>query len=353
MTEPDDELGITEIPEVHLAVGAPPESAAVAGVPEATGRGVLSLNALRAVGVEALGLTTFYLLVIIYFSVTAEHFLTYSNALAILSNVTLIGIVSIGQALAVISGGFDLSVSGTVPLGAVSFVIFSNLGLPMPVTILLAVLSGSGVGLVNALIITRIGINPLITTLGTLSIASGLAYTVTNGQTVTMKHLADSALANTSIGGVPYYVIALIVLALVSYFVLRNTVFGRMLYAIGGNREASRLAGIRIDLITGSVYVISGSLAAFAGVIISSQLLAGTPTVGSDAALSSIAAVILGGAALTGGVGGIPGTLVGVLVLGTIANGMALLAVPAFYQQIATGAVLLLAVGFGRLRTLL
>ena len=312
-----------------------------------------SLSSLRALGVEALGLTTFYLLVIVFFSITADHFLTYSNALAILSNVTLIGIVSIGQALAIISGGFDLSVSGTVPLGAVSFVIFANMGLPLPVAMLLAVLTGSAVGLVNALIITRIGINPLITTLGTLSVATGLAYTLTNGQTVQLESFGYAVLSNTTAGGVSDYVVALLVLAVASYLVLRNTVFGRMLYAIGGNREASRLAGIRVDLITSCVYVISGSLAAFAGVIISSELLAGTPTVGSDSALSSIAAVILGGAALTGGVGGIPGTLIGVLVLGTIANGMALLAVPAFYQQIATGAVLLLAVGFGRLRSLL
>jgi ribose transport system permease protein len=316
-------------------------------------RRLFTASRLRAFGVEALGLTTFYVLVIIFFSVAAPHFLTYSNTLAILSTVTLIGIVSIGQALAIISGGFDLSVSGTVPLGAVLFAVLINHGVPVPLAILLATLSGSMVGLVNGLIITRLGINPLITTLGTLSVATGLAYTVTNGQTVALKDLNAGVLANIAFGGISYYVIALLLFAVLSFFLLRNTVFGRMLYAIGGNREASRLAGLRTDLITATVYVLSGSLAAFAGVIIASELLAGTPTVGSDAALSSIAAVILGGAALTGGVGGIPGTLVGVLVLGTIANGMALLAVPAFYQQIATGAVLLLAVGFGRLRTLL
>ncbi|MDQ6899398.1 MAG: ABC transporter permease [Candidatus Dormibacteraeota bacterium] len=318
-----------------------------------TVRRFFTASRLRAFGVEALGLTTFYVLVIIFFSVAAPHFLTYSNTLAILSTVTLIGIVSIGQALAIISGGFDLSVSGTVPLGAVLFAVLINHGVPVSLAIVLATLSGSTVGLVNGLIVTRLGINPLITTLGTLSVATGLAYTVTNGQTVALKDLNAGVLANIAFGGISYYVIALLLFAVLSFFLLRNTVFGRMLYAIGGNREASRLAGLRIDLITATVYVLSGSLAAFAGVIIASELLAGTPTVGSDAALSSIAAVILGGAALTGGVGGIPGTLVGVLVLGTIANGMALLAVPSFYQQIATGAVLLLAVGFGRLRTLL
>jgi ribose transport system permease protein len=307
----------------------------------------------RRVGIEAFGLSTFYLLVIVFFSVTSENFLSFSNALNILSNITLIGIVSIGQALAIISGGFDLSVSGTVPLGAVTYAILVNRGVPIPLSMLLSVLSGSTVGLANGLIITKIGINPLITTLGTLSIGVGLAYTLTNGLTTPFTNLNAAVLADTTVGGISYYVLAFVVLAIAGWLVLRNTVFGRMLYAIGGNREASRLAGIRVDLITTIVYVLSGSLSAFAGLIIASQLFAGSATVGSSAALSSISAVILGGAALTGGVGGIPGTMVGVLVLGTISDGMALLAVPAFYQQIATGAVLLLAVGFGRLRAIL
>jgi ribose transport system permease protein len=148
-------------------------------------------------------------------------------------------------------------------------------------------------------------------------------------------------------------VLVLVVLAVIAFLTLRYTVFGRMLYAIGGNREASRLAGMRVNLITVLVYVLCSSLAALAGVIVASQLLAGSATVGADAALQSIAAVILGGAALTGGVGGIPGTLIGVLVLGTITNGMALMQVPAFYQQIATGSILLLAVAFGRLRNII
>ena len=122
--------------------------------------------------------------------------------------------------------------------------------------------------------------------------------------------------------------------------------------AIGGNREASRLTGLRVDEITILIYILCAALAAFAGVVVSSQLLAGSATVGANAALTSIAAVILGGAALFGGVGGVGGTLIGVLVLGTIANGMALMMMPAFYQQIATGAILLLAVGFGRLRAI-
>ena len=304
-------------------------------------------------GFQVLGIGAFYFLILLFFSFATPHFLTYSNAINILSNVTVIGIVSLGQALAIISGGFDLSVSGALPLGAVVFALLSNAGLSTPVAILLVVVVGALVGLFNGLIVTKLGINPLITTLGSMSITIGLAYTLSRGITVPFKDLEAGILADKTFGDISYYVLAFVFLSIAMYLILRNTVFGRMVYAIGGNREASRLAGMRVDLVTTLIYVICSALAAFSGVVVASQLLAGSASVGAEAALSSIAAVILGGASLMGGVGGIPGTLIGVLVLGTIANGMALMQVPAFYQQIATGAILLLAVGFGRLRAVL
>jgi ribose transport system permease protein len=305
------------------------------------------------IGFQTLGIGTFYLFILIFFSIASPYFLTYSNALNILTNVSVIGIVAIGQALAVISGGFHISVSGTLPLGAVVFALLSNAGFGVAEAMLLAIAVGAFVGLINGMIVTKLQINPLITTLGTLSIGVGLAFTLSSGVTIPFADLDAGVLADKTLGGLSYYLVAFLLLSILAFSVLRFTVFGRMLYAIGGNREASRLAGMRIDLVTIAVYVQCGSLAAFAGVVVASQLLAGSATVGTDAALSSIAAVILGGASLTGGVGGIPGTLIGVLVLGTIANGMVLLQVPAFYQQIATGAILLVGVGFARLRGIL
>jgi ribose transport system permease protein len=302
-------------------------------------------------GMQALGLGGFYVLTLIYFSIQADHFFSFSNTINILSNVSVIGIVTLGQMLVLIAGGFDLSVGGTLPLGGVVFTILINHGVAIPEAWLIATLSGGAVGVANGLIITRIGINPLVTTLGTLSVTAGLANLVTAGETVPFNDLNAGAV-DTVVAGIPVYIGVWLAITLLVFVVLRFTVFGRMVYAIGGNREASRLAGIRVDLITTLVYVISGALAAFAGVVLAQQLLAGAPSVGSTAALTSIAAVILGGAALTGGVGGVPGTVVGVLVLGTVANGLALMQVPAFYQQIATGSILLLAVGFGRLRAL-
>ena len=302
-------------------------------------------------GIQALGLGGFYVLVLIFFSLEAPHFFSFSNTVNILSNVSVIGIVTLGQALVLIAGGFDLSVAGTVPLGSVIFTILINRGFNVGEAWAGAAVAGGLIGLGNGLIITRIGINALVTTLGTLSITGGLAYVVTNGETVPFANLDNGPIDNV-VGGMPIYVWVWIAMNVLVFVVLRFTVFGRMIYAIGGNREASRLAGVRVDLVTTLVYVISGALGAFSGVMLAQQLLAGAPTVGSTAALTSIAAVILGGASLTGGVGGVPGTIVGVLVLGTVANGMALMQVPAFYQQIATGSILLLAVGFGRLRAL-
>jgi ribose transport system permease protein len=304
------------------------------------------------VGLQTLGIGTFYAIILVFFSFASPDFLTYSNGVNILTNVSVIGIVALGQAFAIISGGFDLSVSGVVPLGAVTFALLANAGLPLPLAILLVLVAGGVVGLVNGLIVTKLGINPLITTLGTLSISVGIAYSLSSGVTIPFEEMSAGVLADQAWAGISYYLIAFALLSTLSFLLLRFTVFGRMLYAIGGNREASRLAGMRVDLVTILVYVQCAVLAAFAGVVVASQLLAGSATVGTDAALTSIAAVVLGGAALTGGVGGIPGTLIGVLVLGTMANGMILLQVPAFYQQIATGVILLLGVGFARLREL-
>jgi ribose transport system permease protein len=304
-------------------------------------------------GVQTLGIGMFYILILAFFSFASPEFFTYSNTVNILTNVSVIGIVALGQALAIISGGFDLSVSGVVPLGAITFALFTNIGMDVPMAIIAVILVGSFVGLANGLIVTKLGINPLITTLGTLSIGVGTAYSLSSGVTIPFTHASAGVLAYEAWAGVSYYLIAFILLSIVTFLMLRFTVFGRMLYAIGGNREASRLAGMRVNLVTIFVYLQCAALAAFAGVVVASQLLAGSATVGTDAALTSIAAVVLGGASLTGGIGGIPGTLIGVLVLGTIANGMVLLQVPAFYQQIATGVILLLGVGFARIREMI
>lgn len=317
-------------------------------VPAATRVRRLALNENSMRGVILAG---FLVAVIVFFSTRSDAFFTSDNALNILVNASVIGIVSLGQALTIISGGFDLSVSGTVPLGGVLFAILLNDGHSLLVSLAGVLLAGAAAGLVNGLIVAKANINPLIATLGTMSVTGGLALTIADGIQIPFEDPdKGGALTDKSLLGVNNHVWLLLGLSLVVFLALRYTVFGRYLYTVGGNREAARLAGIRVDAVTVSVYVCSAVLATLAGAILASQLLTGSGTAGTDSGLQSIAAVILGGASLSGGVGGVPGTLIGVLILGTLANGMAILSVPAFYQTIATGVVLLLAVGISQIR---
>lgn len=303
----------------------------------------------RGSKITVLGVVVFYVAVIVFFWTTTAHFTAYANAVNIVSTASVLLIVSLGQSLTIISGGFDLSVGGVVPLGAVVYALLASSGMNPIVGILAVIGVGASVGALNAFVIGRIGINPLIATLGSLSVTSGLALTLAKGVTVQLPPSAG-VLGNTGPGTIPYYTFVALGLAIVVHLLLSRTTLGRRVYVVGGNAEAARLAGIRVLGVQFAVYMISSMLAALAGIVYASELLAAAGNVGSSATLESIAAVVLGGAALTGGVGTIPGTVLGVLILGTVSNGMGLMRVPAFYEQIVTGVVLLVAVGFGRLQ---
>lgn len=315
---------------------------------DARGRGRAA--SLRQGVVQSLGIAGFLLALVVVFAVSTPRFLTDDNLVGILTSVAFIGVVSLGQTMVIIAGGFDLSVAGVAPLAAVVYAQQVNDGRPILLAVGIALAAGAAVGVVNGLIVTKGGINPLITTLGMLSISGGIAFSLVGGQSVPIDDLAAGFMAETDLFWLPNQVWLFALAALSLALVLRFTVYGRSLYAIGGNREAARLAGMRTDALAVSTYVASGAFAALGGVILASQLLAGDGNLGKDAALLSVAAVVLGGGSLLGGAGGALGTAAGVLVLGTLANGLTLLHVSTFYQQIATGAVLLLAVGFSRLR---
>jgi ribose transport system permease protein len=307
----------------------------------------------RGLLVRSLGIGLFLVVVLVYFTLSTSNFLTLSNITDILSGVAVLGIVAIGQTGVIISGGFDLSVAGVLPLACVLFVKFSNSGASLPVALVETLAIGAAVGIINAVLIVKAGINPLIVTLATMSIAGGAAYTITNGTTLELANIANGNLGNLAVGSLPWYLFIFIGLALLAAVIMRFTVLGRIIYALGGSREASVLAGIRVDLVTIVVYAVSAALAAFAGVVTASQILAGSAGVGSTDALMSVAAVVLGGAALSGGTGGIIGTIGGVLVLGCLSNGLALMQVQSFYVQIITGAALIVAVMFSRLSQIL
>lgn len=306
--------------------------------------------ALKAGAVQSLGIAGFLLVLVLVFSASTPRFLTGDNLVGILASVAFIGVVALGQTVVIVGGGFDLSVAGVAPLSAVVYAQQVNDGRAVAVAFLIALVTGAVVGTVNGLIVTKGGINPLITTLGMLSVSGGVAFTLVDGQSVPIENFSAGFMAETNLLWVPNQVWLFVLAALALAFVLRFTVYGRALYALGGNKEAARLAGMRTDALAISTYVASGTFAALGGVILASQLLAGDGNLGKDAALLSVAAVVLGGGSLLGGAGGALGTAAGVLVLGTLANGLTLMHVSTFYQQIATGVVLLVAVGFSQLR---
>ena len=323
--------------------------------PIAIGRGASRLRQSGLFGENSLQfvlLLAFLAAISIFFASFDSRFATGNNVMTIISVSSVIGLVSLGQALTLIAGGFDLSVGGVVPLGGILFAILSNMGWPLLPAVLAVVTTGAAFGLVNGIIITRFKINPMIATLGMLSITGGFALTISNGLQIPFDDIDAGVLAARSFLNVNNHVWLLVVLSAVLFAVLRFSSYGRRIYAVGGNREAARFAGIRTDAVTTSVYTLCAAFAALAGIILASQLLTGSGTAGVNTNLQSITAVILGGATLSGGVGGVPGTLIGVLILGALSNGMAILHVPSFYQTMATGVVLLLAVGLSQLRVL-
>ncbi|MEV7605996.1 ABC transporter permease [Paenarthrobacter sp. NPDC089322] len=286
-------------------------------------------------------------------ALTSNRFLSTGNVVAIFQAMAVLCIASIGQTLAIITGGFDLSIGGVLPLAGIVFATTVNT-VPGPVGVVVAIFAalaiGAAVGLVNGFFITKLKVNPLITTLGTLSVAGGAAFLFNNGVTTIVSSPAAKGLTGPVFGRLTWDVVMFIGLALLTTLILHYTIWGRIMYALGGSREAVRRAGIRADRATTSIYIASGCFAAFAGVIAASQLQAASPTSYSNAPLSTITAVILGGAALYGGRGTILGTVLGSLLLGVIANGLNLLQINTFYQTIITGAVLLLAVGLTKIR---
>jgi len=298
---------------------------------------------------DALGLLAIYAALVVFLAFRAPYFLTVENFRNILIAVSTIGIISVAMTMVIVCAGIDLSVGSVVALSGVAVAQLSHDG-----PIWLAVLAAMGVGLVvggiNGFSVTRLKINPLITTLGTLSIARGLAFVFSGGLTQSITDERFGFLGRGFLLGVPFPVLVMAVMFLAAAWIMRNTVFGRSIYAVGGNPQASRLAGIPVQRVTMAVFVACGLCAALGGVFQASQLGAGAPQAASGIELSVIAAVILGGTSLTGGKGTIWGTLLGVMILGTLNNGLTLMRLSSYYQEVARGAVLLLAVGLDQLR---
>ncbi len=306
---------------------------------------------LRGERLTTLNLFVSFIIICIIFASQSEFFLTLENFANIGRTLGVVSIVSIGMTLVLITGGVDISVGSVAALsGVVASILWLNFGVPLFLATLIGLLACTVVGFLNGYMIAIVKINPLITTLASFSIVRGLAFVLSNGQTNQLNDEAFKFLGRGEIGGIPVSLILLIVLYIVFFVVMHFTSFGRNLYAIGGSADASRLAGIPVRRHLLIVYTLSAFLAGLGGIIIASQLASSAPRAATGLEFTVIAAVVLGGTSLSGGKGSLIGTLVGVFILRVLDNGLVQTRVSSFYQDVISGAVLLLAVGFDQIR---
>jgi ribose transport system permease protein len=274
----------------------------------------------------------------------SEYFFTERNLANYARQISVVGIVALGEALVIIAGGIDLSVGSIIGLAAVSAGMVSGatglpvLGLAAPIAV------GIVVGLINGLLVTRIRINSFIATLGMLSVTRGIALLITNGSPQRFDNWA-AWLGNGRIGPVPVQFILLVGLAALAWFFATRTRAGRNIYAVGNNARAARLAGIDVERTRVLVFVISGGLAGLGGLLLGGMLTNASPNLGLGYELDVIAAVILGGVALSGGRGSIGGVVIGAALMGLLRNAFVLLNVSGYWQTITIGLVVIVAVG--------
>lgn len=304
------------------------------------GRGIVA-----TVGTTNLGLLAALLALGFLISTQTPNFLLGQNLLNIILASSLLGIVAIAQTVVIISGGLDISVGSIAGLASVT----TALAVGAMSSAIAGVAAGIAIGLLaglgNGLIITWGRVNPVIATLATFSAYRGLAFIITDGKAVGVRDSTFNTLGSGRIGFVPIPVIFLIAVAIAFTVLLRYTDMGRNIYAMGANATAARLAGINLDRYKLGIYAMSGAAAGLAGVLLTARTTSGQPASGSQGLeLEAITAAVLGGAALSGGRGSVAGALLGVLIIGTLSNGMILLGVPSFYQLVAKGGLLIFAV---------
>ena len=295
--------------------------------------------------IRELNVLTALLVVGARISVFTPYFLTTDNLMGVFRSFSMIAIMSIGMVMVIITGGIDLSVGSVMGMASLFTAIGFQNGLPTIVCILAGLLVGVVFGLFNGLLITAIRLPPFIATLGSLSIGRGLMYIVTHGVPLTPDTPEIfSVLGQGYVGVVPVPVVIMFIMMVAFSVLMRRTRFGRHVYATGGNEVAARLSGVKTDRVKLLVYMLSGTIAAIAGVVSFSRYLSAEPASGFGSELDVIAAAAIGGASLSGGVGSVEGAIIGAALAGIIANGVVLMNIDTYAQQAITGAVILIAV---------
>jgi ribose transport system permease protein len=286
------------------------------------------------------------ILLCLFLTFATDKFLSLRNFLNILDQVTVLGIIAVGMTMVILVGGIDLAVGSVLALAMMVLGYLNiELGVPMYLAIPLALVAASLNGFVAGLLITRFNVPAFIATLAMMSVARGIANMITNGQQLTGFPPWFNMAAIVRYGGfVTTTVGVMLVVFLLAFLYLRYRYGGRALYAIGGNPEVARLAGINVKRRTVAVYTVCSLLAGLAGLVLAARLDSAQPSLGTSYELDAIAAVVIGGTSLSGGTGGIGGTIIGVLIIGVLRNGLNLLSVSPFVQQVVIGLVILMAV---------
>lgn len=298
------------------------------------------------------GILVAFIILCVVLSIAAPNFATVNNWLTILRTISTTGLLAIGVTLAIMLGGIDLIAGAMIACsGCLTVVAMERLGLPMWAAIGLGLLVGLAAGFLDGVIIAYSGIHPFVVTLAMQSILRGSAYLIANGQPVPLYVNETFPILGTgSLGIIPYPIIYMLICFFLLYMFLNKTKMGRYVYAVGGNPTAAQFSGINIKKVKITVWTISGVLASFAGIVLAARLSSGQPSTSVGAETDAIAASVLGGVSMYGGVGGAGGVLIGVLVIGVISNGLTLLHVDSNWQYVAKGIIILLAVYMDMMR---
>lgn len=283
----------------------------------------------------------------ILFSAASENFLKVNNILNILRQISVLGILTCGMTFVIISGGMDLTVGAYLGLtGVIAAKLMGDMGLPVFLSVILTVFTITLIGLLTGCTIVGLNVSAIVITLGMMTVVRGLAYIISGGLPV---YDLPEVIVNFGQGyfcGIPIPVIVMLVIVVIMSFILKYSYFGRYIYAIGGNVEAAKLAGVAVGKITASLYAISAFLAAIAGIVLAGRISSGAPASGNGTEMDVVTAVVIGGVSINGGKGSMAGAFFGAVIIGILSNGLTILNVGEYYQQVVKGAVLIFAVAF-------
>lgn len=287
------------------------------------------------------------LVLIIIFSAASPNFLRVNNILNVLRQVSVISILTTGMTFVIISGGMDLTVGAYLGLTGVILAKFmGDMALPIPAAVILTMLIVTVIGLITGVLIVGLNVSAIVITLGMMTVVRGLAYIISGGLPVYDIPEFIVTFGQGYVMGIPIPVIIMLIIVIIMGLILKYTYFGRYVYAIGGNVEAARLAGVSVEKITASLYAVSAFLASIAGIVLAGRISSGAPASGTGTEMDVVTAVVIGGVSVNGGKGSMFGAFLGAVIIGVLSNGLTIMNIGEYYQQVVKGIVLILAVAF-------